>query len=154
MSEERDRVDAIADRLRDTLDRVETLETALEERDAEIERLRFRVAELEAELDESDTDYEDLDREGRVRRVRRHLLEKADVAPTDKAEIDYEGVMWAVFDGEPSAGYCYTLMQQAAQADGFDHHTDPKRVTVDADRVNRERVLSHANNGTEGEGSS
>lgn len=111
----------------DVDDRVEELEDT-------VERLEFRVGQLEAQLDTSQQDYSTLDRDEKVQRVRRHLLEKADVSPQNAAMLDYEGVQWEVFDGQPSPSHCYDLMRWAADHDAFRYdESDRTRVTVDLD---------------------
>lgn len=83
-----------------------------------VEQLHERVLALEAASPDG-REYELLDRPTKVGMVREHLVEKAR-AQHGRAAIDYDDVMWGVFDGEPSADHCYTLMERAAQADGFD----------------------------------
>lgn len=90
----------------------------MNELEEENEELRERVVALEAALPDR-SEYDDLDRQTKVGMVREHLVERAR-DQHGKATIDYDGVMWEVFDGEPSADHCYTLMELAAQAEGFD----------------------------------
>lgn len=112
----------------------------------ENERLRERVAELEATQESSD-DYERLDRDTKVGMVRGHLIDRAR-AQHGKAAIDYDDVMWEVFDGEPSADHCYTLMQLAEQADGFDvreRSGENRQLVVNLDATKDLTAFSHAN---------
>lgn len=118
----------------------------------ENDRLRERVAELEelVDPDPGSVAYEQLTREQKVHRVRVALLEQATAgkAPTMK----YDDVRW-LFDGKPSAGHAYTLMELAAEADGYIHETGGHgdgniRVRVEPDAVNDERVVHAANNGS------
>lgn len=111
-----------------------------------IEQLQERVVALEAAAPDRG-EYETLDRPTKVGMVREHLVEKARVQ-NGKAAIDYNGVKWEVFDGTPSADHCYTLMQKAAQAQGFtirDQPHDNRQLLVDIDSTNPELGFSHAN---------
>jgi len=103
------------------------LEDRIEDLQSEKERLEFRVAELEVSLqDTADADYETLDFDEKVALVRQELMERANVAPTKKAKIDYNDVMWSVFDGKPGAKHCYKLMQSAADVPGFEYNEPAK----------------------------
>jgi hypothetical protein len=118
-----------------------------------IESLQERVAALEAAQPERD-EYDDLDRDTKVGMVREHLVERAQ-SQHGRAAIDYDGVMWEVFDGEPSADHCYTLMQRAASADGFEYRdpsTGNKQLVVDIDATNAVLGFSHANKEAAGRG--
>jgi len=116
------------------------------ELERENEELRERVVALEAALPDRG-EYDDLDRQTKVGMVREHLVERAR-DQHGAAAIDYDGVMWEVFDGEPSADHCYTLMKLAAQAEGFNTR-DPsggnKELVVDLDSTKPVLGFSHAN---------
>lgn len=116
------------------------------ELEAENEQLRERIIALEAALPDR-SEYDDLDRETKVGMVREHLVERAR-EQNGHATIDYDGVMWEVFDGEPSARHCYDLMELAAQAKGFDLR-DPsggnRELTVDIDATNPVLGFFHGN---------
>jgi len=131
----------------DLRDRVDDLED-------EIERLEFRVGQLETILPDEQDPYAELTREQKVQRIQRYLLERAE-ATNGVAAVDYDDVQWSVFNGEPSADHCYTLMQLAAeQTPGFTYRDNerPKRLTVDLDATNAEADFSHANNFATGGG--
>lgn len=112
----------------------------------ENEELRERIVELEARQSSSD-DYATLDRDEKVGMVREELVKRAR-AQHGRAAMDYDDVMWGVFDGEPSADHCYTLMQLAANAEGYDLR-DPdggnREVTVDLDAAKDATGFSRAN---------
>jgi len=117
----------------------------------ENERLRDRVAELEelVDPDPGGTAYEQLTREQKIHRVRVALLEQATAgnAPVMK----YTDVQW-LFDGRPSPGHAYDLMELAAEAEGYVYETGghgdgQKRIRVEPDAVNDERVIHAANKG-------
>ena len=118
----------------------------------ENERLRDRVAELEelVDPDPGGVAYEQLTRDQKVHRVRVALLEQATAgkAPTMK----YDDVRW-LFDGKPSAGHAYDLMERVANADGYVYETGghgdgQKRIRVEPDAVNDERIVHAVNNDT------
>ena len=117
----------------------------------ENERLRDRVAELEelVDPDPGGVAYEQLTSDQKVHRIRVALLEQASAgnAPTMK----YDDVRW-LFDGKPSAGHAYDLMERAANADGYVYETGghgdgQKRIRVEPDAVNDERIVHAVNNG-------
>ena len=118
----------------------------------ENEQLRKRVAELEelVDPDPGGTAYEQLTSDQKVHRIRVALLEQATCgnAPTMK----YDDVRW-LFDGKPSAGHAYDLMERAANADGYVYETGghgdgQKRIRVEPDAVNDERIVHAVNNGS------
>lgn len=118
----------------------------VQEQEQAITELQERVAALEAAQPDR-SEYDDLDRETKVGMVREHLVERAQTQH-GRAAIDYDGVMWEVFDGEPSADHCYTLMELAAEAEGFDLR-DPnsgnRELVVDIDATNPVLGFSRAN---------
>ena len=128
--------------------------TVLEAANAAVDRmeqLEDRVAELEqlVDPDPGTTAYEQLTREQKVHRVRVALLEQATAGKSPV--MKYDDVRW-LFDGKPSAGHAYTLMELAAEADGYAYETGghgkgQKRIRVEPDAVNDERVIHAANNG-------
>ena len=150
--------DGVEDALEEARAARKIAQTALQEKSAledhvddledEIERLEYRVAELEVATPDDTTEYSELSQDEKIGRVRQELMQRANAAPSGKAQIEYKDVMWAVFDGEPSAGHVYNLMQSAGRADGFDY-SDPaegnKRVTVDVEAVKDEAAFSPVN---------
>jgi len=118
----------------------------------ENDRLRDRVAELEqlVDPDPGSVAYEQLTREQKVHRVRVALLEQANAGKSPI--MKYDEVQW-LFDGKPSAGHAYTLMELAAESDGYvyetgGHGSGQKRLRVKPDAVNDERVFHAANKAT------
>ncbi|WP_026046315.1 hypothetical protein [Halorubrum sp. T3] len=125
------------------------LEADLDEATYEIERLREDVTSLELRLSEhdDDRDYAELTRDDKVGMVREHAFQKA-TRGSGVAALDYDDIMWEVFDGEPSADHCYTLMELAADIRGFEVKTPAsgnRSLTVDASEAKRGAVFSSAN---------
>ena len=122
----------------------------------ENERLRDRVAELEelVDPDPGGVAYEQLTRDQKVHRVRVALFEQATAGNTPV--MKYDDVRW-LFDGKPSPGHAYDLMELAASADGYvyeegGHGSGQKRIRVEPDAVNDERIVHAANKGVDGIG--
>ena len=121
-----------------------------------LDELEERVAELEelVDPDPGGVAYEQLTSDQKVHRIRVALLEQATAgnAPTMK----YDDVRW-LFDGKPSAGHAYDLMERVANADGYVYETGghgdgQKRIRVEPDAVNDERIVHAANKGVDGIG--
>jgi len=128
------------------LQKANELEQDVADLEAENERLRERLVALEASKPDQ-TDYQNLDRHTKVGMVREHVVQRAQ-QQHGKAAVDYDDVMWEVFDGEPSADHCYTLMERAATAEGFqirDPKGENRQLTVDIDATNPMLGFSHAN---------
>jgi len=131
---------------RDALNIAQQAMRRLNELEETVETQQERIEALEAAQPDR-SDYQQLDRETKVGMVKEHLIKKAK-DQHGKAAIDYDAVMWEVFDGEPSADHCYTLMQKAASEDGFNLRDPAKgnrQITVDLESTNTERRFSHAN---------
>jgi len=92
---------------------------------AKVNDLEGRVDELEetvtaaelrlSELDE-DRSYEALSLDEKIGIVREHAFEKA----TDRGgrtTLDYDDIMWEIFDGNPGTKHCYKLIRRAAGLD-------------------------------------
>jgi len=129
------------------MQRCNDLETTVAELEDYIEQLEDRIVELEAQTPDT-SDYAELDRDTKVGVVRKHLVERAQQT-NGKAAIEYDDVQWGVFDGEPSADHCYTLMEIAGQTEGFNYDessTGKIRLTVDMGRTKTNTAFSHANN--------
>lgn len=101
--------------------------------ESENDDLRERVAELEAKVpDLGSKDYELMDRSERVALLRDRMRDRAEENSGHYA-ADYDDVI-NILDGGPSAGYAYTLMDHAGDADAFEFGKAPdgtKRLTVD-----------------------
>lgn len=124
---------------------------------AQVERiddLENRVSELEevVDPDPGNVDYEQLTKEQKVFRVRKHLLKRA--TNTDgKASMKYKEIM-ALFDGHPSPGHCYNLMERAGEMEGYAYDEagggkGEKRIRVKSDDVNDETLIQSVNKGGE-----
>jgi hypothetical protein len=116
-----------------------------------VDKLSDRVAELERVVDPDPgaADYEQLTKPQKVHRIRVALLEQA--ADGKPPSMKYKDVLW-LFDGHPSAGHVYDLMERAANADGYYYDTnanDEKRIRVEPDGVNDESIVHAVNNGVE-----
>lgn len=128
---------AIAQR---ALQKISDLERTVADLEEEVTRLTLLTSEYE------DRAYERLDRDTKVGRVREYLFEKAN-ARNGRAQVDYDDVIWGVFDGEPSADHAYTLMGLAADYRGFAYHEDrrPRVLTCDAREARQSVAFSSAN---------
>lgn len=125
------------------------LEERVEDLEAENDQLREEIADLREIVnpDPARTDYESLTRQQKVYRVRRFLVEQAATSATGKSQLSYREVL-TLFDGHPSAGHAYDLMDAAANLDGFSYGENAegeKRVRVELDGVNDETLLHAAN---------
>jgi len=114
-----------------------------------IDDLSERVAELEqvVDPDPGSQEYEQMTKAQKVHRIRVALLEQADNGKIPS--MKYKDVLW-LFDGHPSAGHVYDLMERAADADGYHYDTnqnDEKRIRVEPDGVNDESIVHAVNNG-------
>lgn len=116
-----------------------------------VNELEERVDELEqiVEPDPGTTAYEQLTKGQKVHRVRKTLAERAD-ARNGVASMKYREVMM-LFDGHPSAGHCYDLMERAGEMDGFVYDAagngeGKKRIRVKLDAVNDDGNLHGVNN--------
>lgn len=120
----------------------------------ENERLREELAAVKARSDPDPTnkDYAALERSEKVHLVRVALARKA-AASNGKAKFEYGDVL-AQFDQRPSAGHAYTLLEIAAEADGYQYgqRNGTKALRVNLAAVNDERVVHAVNNGIDGEG--
>jgi hypothetical protein len=120
--------------------------------DAAAERindLSERVSELEqvVDPDPGSQAYEQMTKAQKVHRLRVALLEQA--AEGKIPSMKYKDVLW-LFDGHPSAGHCYDLMERAAEADGYHYDTnnnDEKRIRVEPDAVNDQSLVHAVNKG-------
>lgn len=149
-----DRVDDLEGRV-DALNRARIyLQDRVEDLETENAQLRDRLADLEeiVDPDPASRDYTELSREQKVHRVRRALVEQAATQQTGKTSMAYDDVQW-LFDGHPSPGHAYDLMELAGNLAGFEH-VDPddrqQQIRVDLDAVNDETLIRAANNASAG----
>jgi len=131
---------------------VDALRRQLKDRTERIERLEERVAELEelVDPDPGSVEYDQLTKDQKVHQIRKTLLEQADGGT---ARMKYKDVMY-LFDGHPSPGHCYDLMEQAAKLDGFTYDSagqgkGEKRIRVKSDAVNDQTLVHAVNKATE-----
>lgn len=95
-------------------EQTEDHEQRLSDVESTVEDLRDEVTELKLRLSEhDDADYQDLTLDDKIGRVREHAFRKAQSAG-GRAKLDYDDIMWEVFDGEPGTKHCYKLMRRAA----------------------------------------
>lgn len=99
--------------------RINDLEEQLEDAETELTRQALRLSEYDDERP-----YDQLTRDDKVGMVREHAFRKA-TRESGRTALDYKAVRWEVFDGEPGAKHCYTLMKLAA---GFDETTAESSV--------------------------
>jgi len=129
----------------------DTMMDAAEAAVARVESLEERLAEMEelVDPDPGGKAYEQLTKDQKVHRVRTALLEQAGNARNGKAKMNYKEVMW-LFDGHPSAGHAYDLMERAGSIDGYAYDAaggdGEKRVRVDTDAVNDDALFHAVNN--------
>lgn len=125
----------------------------IDELEATLEATRGRVAHLEEVVnpDQGALDWEQLTKAQKIYRVRTALVDEA-TKRGGKASMDYRDVRF-LFDGQPSAGHAYNLMETAAELDGFDYDEDhdPTRVTVELDALNDETLIHRVNNAIQSE---
>jgi len=122
----------------------------INELESDVDRLNNRVVELEnlVDPDPGHANYGNLGKDEKVWRVRKKLAEMA-ATRNGKQAMSYRDVMM-LFNGHPSAGHCYNLMERAGELDGFEYDANPegeKRLTVNLDGVNDERVIHSVKKG-------
>jgi len=119
----------------------EDMITAANEALENVENLANRVTELEAQVealqerapDPSRMDYDDMDKSDKATVIRSKLKAEAD-ATNGRAKAEYKDVI-RMFDGYPSAGHAYDLMEATAELDGCNYSQAPdgsKRLTFKA----------------------
>lgn len=119
---------------------VEAANRAVEQVNDLAERLddvESKLAELDARAPTpSQKDYQSLGRNEKVTILRQKLTELAENT-NGKAAMNYNDVIQA-FDGHPSAGHAYDLMEAAAEADGYhygENRGGEKRLAVNLDKT-------------------
>lgn len=99
--------------------------------------------------------YEQMDKHQRVSKLRRHLLKEARSSDNGKTSVNYKQVKW-FFENKPSDGYCYELMEIAADDDGFSYNKfdddRSNRLEVDPSSVKTSGSFHTVNNGSGVEG--
>lgn len=109
----------------------------LEEMTARMEQLEAKTDALEERAPEpSKKQYEDMDRSDKATVVQSKLRKEAE-STTGAAKAGYKDII-RMFDGHPSPGHAYDIMETAAEGEGFNQGTDPegtKRLTFNKQRV-------------------
>lgn len=114
-----------------------------------VEDLDRRVTQLEARTSTDDAEYANLSKNQKIGMLREELVRRAQAASSGWAKMDYSDIMWSVFDGNPSADHCYTLMKKAAEAEGYTHKdpaSENEYVAVDLEAAKRGPAFSSAKN--------
>lgn len=115
--------------------------------------IKLRLSEIDEERP-----YESLSLNEKIGKVREHAFQRA-ANGHGKATLDYNDVMWSVFDGEPGADHCYKLMRLATGVDDGNEVQDVPRfkfleserlvkLAVDADRAKQGVAFSPENKTT------
>lgn len=105
--------------------------------------LQERVSELETAVETLDArapdpeqkEYDNMDRSDKATVVRSKLRSEAN-ATNGKARATYNDVI-RIFDGRPSPGHAYDIMETVGEMDGFEMGTSPdgtKRLTYNERR--------------------
>ena len=128
------------------------IESAYEQLESDYEDLQERMTELELQHSgrAENRDYPSLTLDEKIGMVREHGFKKA-TSSNGYAKLDYKGVTWGVFDGDPTAKHCYKLLRLAAEgAEGFefqDPDGDSKHLRVDAQAAKQNAAFFTDNNG-------
>lgn len=138
---------------------VEALQRKANHQRERIDELERTVGDLQEQVsglqrlvdpDPGAVEYDQMNRQEKVYQVRKKLVELA--ANTDgTAAYKYRDVM-RTFDGHPSAGHCYDLMERAGELEGFAYEENPdgdKRVIANLADVNDKTFVHVVNNATE-----
>jgi DNA-binding protein H-NS len=147
-------------KVNDLEEEIEELRDQHEQATEDLTALKLRVSEID-----EDRDYEELSFDDKVGLVRQHAFRKASRGH-GRANLDYNDIQWAVFDGEPGNNHCYKLMKRAAGKDeeeqqdlnsgkiGFvfrDPANENKHLAVDADLAKRNAEFYSRNKTESGE---
>lgn len=124
----------VAQRALAKVNELEAVEDRVDDLEEELAAVSLRISEFD-----EDRDYDQLTRDDKVGKVREYGFRRA-VDGHGRTQLDYNDIKWSVFHGEPSPSHCYTLMELAASARGFEH-CDPsegnEHLAVDADQAKR-----------------
>lgn len=132
--------------------RLDAMSDAIDRLEDKVEEYEERISELEELVnpDPADTDYEQLTKAQKVYKVRQHLIQDA-ARSNGVSRMTYREVK-ALFNGHPSPGHCYDLMEQAAEIDGYVYDQaggdGQKRVRVTLDAVKDDTLIHAANKAT------
>lgn len=132
------------------------LREEIENLEEQVERQQFRLGKFQVVIDALDEEpYDRLSKDEKVARIRNELIERAERSRNGVAALDYEDIVWGVFDGQPSARHAYDLLELAADHETLEELSDPRRVSVNLDEANLENipaVVEERNNDAAGEG--
>lgn len=97
------------------LAKVNDLEDELAETDDRLDDLEEKLTAATLRLSEIDDEraYQERTLDEKIGMVREHAFERA-ANGHGRATLDYDDIMWEVFDGEPSPSHCYKLLRLAA----------------------------------------
>lgn len=130
-------------------------EKGREELEKEVNYLERRVLQLEARTSADDAEYANLSKNQKIGILREELVKRAQNTASGWAKMDYKDI-WRLFDRNPSADHCYTLMEKAADAEGFTHKTpdgaENEYVGVDLEKAKQGVAFSSAKKPARGEG--
>ncbi|MFW5935354.1 MAG: hypothetical protein ACOCQL_05845 [Halolamina sp.] len=90
------------------------LDELREQREDDVEELT--ALKLRMKEHDEETPYDQLTLDDKIGMVREHAFRKA-ADGHGRATLDYDDVMWSVFDGEPGTKHCYKLLRLAAGSD-------------------------------------
>lgn len=147
----RKRVDELEDQLTEEVSRiskelaqmrgrVHSVEQRLDEGDLDVdddvvEDLRKDIEELRhvVNIDLDGKSYHELTRDDKVREIQATLLQEAESRQTHKSAMNYTDVKW-LFNGKPSTGHVYDIMQVAGEETGFEYQErdEKNRIVVNA----------------------
>lgn len=116
------------------LAKVNALEGDLASLREDYEETAEELAAVSLRLSEQDDerDYRDYTLDEKIGMVREHAFRKA-ADGHGRSTVDYDDVMWEVFDGEPGPSHCYKLLRLAAGLTDADQ-TRPTGGTIDGFR--------------------
>jgi len=117
-------VNALRRKVKDQEERITELEDTITELEAVVDKLQERAP------DPSRMEYDDMSRDDKVTVIQSKLKAEAD-ATNGTAKAEYKDVI-RMFDGHPSAGHAYGLMEAVGEREGCNYSEAPdgsKRVT-------------------------
>ena len=152
MSDLDEELDRLNSNINGVISKISELNNRVEELEETVDDLQDTVTILEnvVDVDLDRKSYEELTREDKAREIQTALIKEAESSSTGKAAMNFREVR-LLFNGRPSTGHCYDLMDLAAQEQGFDYQERDadgnNRIVVDLEDV-KESLLVHAvNNG-------
>jgi hypothetical protein len=137
--------------------RSQSTQSTVQDVNNRIDDIESRLTALEdaVNTDLRRKEYEQMDKRDKARLVQFNLIETAKDRPTDKAAMTYKEVKY-LFNGQPSPGHLYDIMEAAGNEAGFSYQTrdeNNNRITVDLGAVKESLRVHAANNSSREEGS-